>query len=40
MLVPHSQLLLLSWSCLHPYCLCPFFFHRQLELFWLGRTAE
>lgn len=27
MLVPPRQLLLLPWSCLHPYCLCAFLFY-------------
>lgn len=36
---PLGRCWFLPTSCLHLFCLCPFLC-RQLELFWLGRTAE
>lgn len=36
---PLGRCWFLPTSCLHLSCLCPFLC-RQLELFWLGRTAE
>uniref|UniRef100_A0A663NEJ6 Unc-13 homolog A n=1 Tax=Athene cunicularia TaxID=194338 RepID=A0A663NEJ6_ATHCN len=39
-LVPPSQLLLLSQSCLHPYCLCPFFFVGNWNYFGWGEQQN